>query len=144
MAQPDEERTGHPRNLIRELVHRLHLPRILGTKQVSEAAVDHGKVRRSQGYSIPPDYEESRMLQDQHIPNIAGPPECGGFRLAPERPIGIADEVDSELRQTTVSFAESAAALAEILFVGPHPELLNSRFAGHPIETHKAGLFRPV
>src|ERR1700693_4409172 len=58
-----EQRTGHLPKLLQELVHRLQVPRKLGTKQVSEAAVEHGKVRHSQGYSIPMIVEESRILQ---------------------------------------------------------------------------------
>ena len=54
-----EQRTGHLPKLIQELVHRLRVPRSLGTKQVSSGAVEHGKVRRSQGYSAPMIIEES-------------------------------------------------------------------------------------
>ena len=42
-----EQRTGHLPKLLEELVDRLRVPRNLGTKQVSEAAVQHGKVRLS-------------------------------------------------------------------------------------------------
>ena len=59
----NQQRTGHLPKLIQELVHRLRVPRSLGTKQVSEAAVEHGKIRRSQGYSIAMMVEESRILQ---------------------------------------------------------------------------------
>jgi response regulator RpfG family c-di-GMP phosphodiesterase len=48
-----EQRMGHLPKLLQELVQRLRVPRNLGTKHVSEAAVAHGKVRQSQGYSIP-------------------------------------------------------------------------------------------
>jgi DNA-binding NtrC family response regulator len=41
----DRQRTGHLPTLIRELVHRLRMPRALGTKQVSEGAVEHGRIR---------------------------------------------------------------------------------------------------
>jgi len=58
-----DQRTGHLPLLLRELVHRLRVPRSLGTKQVSVGAVEHGKTRRSQGYSIPMIVEESRILQ---------------------------------------------------------------------------------
>ena len=34
-----------------------------GTKQTSGGAVEHGKVRHEQGYTIPMIIEESRMLQ---------------------------------------------------------------------------------
>lgn len=46
-----EQRTGHLPKLLQELVHRLRVPREMGTKQVSEVAVAHGRIRQSQGYS---------------------------------------------------------------------------------------------
>jgi len=58
-----EQRTGHLPKLLQELVQRLRVPRDLGTKQVSQAAVEHGKARQSQAYSIPMIVEESRILQ---------------------------------------------------------------------------------
>jgi hypothetical protein len=45
IALSKEQRTGH----LPQLIHRLRVPRSLGTKQVSEAAREHGKVRHSQG-----------------------------------------------------------------------------------------------
>jgi ActR/RegA family two-component response regulator len=62
-----EERTGHLPLLIRELVQRLRVPRRLGTKQRSNGAVEHGKIRRSQGYTIPMIIEESRILQHSTV-----------------------------------------------------------------------------
>jgi hypothetical protein len=49
----DEARTGHLPKLLQEVVERLHKPRVLGTKAVSEGATLHGNIRRSQGYSVP-------------------------------------------------------------------------------------------
>jgi len=63
VALTDEQRTGHLPQLLRELIHRLRVPRPLGTKQASEGAVQHGKIRHAQGYSIPMMIEESRILQ---------------------------------------------------------------------------------
>lgn len=59
----DEQRTGHLPKLLQELVYRLRVPRKLGTQAVSEGAVDHGKVRHSQGYTVPMIIEEFRILQ---------------------------------------------------------------------------------
>lgn len=58
-----EQRTGHLPVLLTELIQRLRVPRNLGTKQVSQAAVEHCKNRHSQGYSVAMIVEESRILQ---------------------------------------------------------------------------------
>ena len=108
----DEQRTGHLPQLIRELVHRLRVPRSLGTKQASEAALLHGKVRRSQGYSIPMIIEESRILQVSIFNTLQTNLSVVDFSLLLIDVMTIADEVDSQLKQTIVSFAESAASIA--------------------------------
>jgi DNA-binding response OmpR family regulator len=107
-----EQRTGHLPQLIRELVHRLRVPRSLGTKQVSEAAVKHGMVRREQGYSIPMMVEESRILQVSIFNTLQSNLKVVDFSLLLLDVMTIADEVDSQLKQTIVSFAESAASVA--------------------------------
>ena len=106
-----EQRTGHLPQLIRELVHRLRVPRSLGTKQVSEAAVKHGMVRREQGYSIPMMVEESRILQVSIFNTLQSNLKVVDFSLLLLDVMTIADEVDSQLKQTIVSFAESAASV---------------------------------
>ncbi|HEY1502125.1 MAG TPA: hypothetical protein VGF88_21290 [Acidobacteriaceae bacterium] len=108
----DEERTVHLPKLIRELVHRLRVPRSLGTKQVSEAAVEHGIVRHSQGYSIPMIIEESRMLQVSIFQTLQTNQNVVDFSFLLNDVTIIADEVDSQLRQAIVSFTESAVATA--------------------------------
>jgi DNA-binding response OmpR family regulator len=107
-----EQRTGHLPQLMRELVHRLRVPRSLGTKQVSEAAVKHGIIRREQGYSIPMMVEESRILQVSIFNTLQSNLKVVDFRLLLLDVMTIADEVDSQLKQTIVSFAESAASVA--------------------------------
>jgi YesN/AraC family two-component response regulator len=108
----DEQRTGHLPQLIRELVHRLRVPRSLGTKQASEAALLHGKVRRSQGYSIPMIIEESRILQVSIFNTLQTNLSVVDFSLLLIDVMTIADEVDSQLKQTIVSFSESVASIA--------------------------------
>jgi DNA-binding response OmpR family regulator len=108
----DEQRTGHLPQLIRELVHRLRVPRSLGTKQASEGAVLHGGVRRSQGYSIPMIIEESRILQVSIFNTLQTNLSVVDFSLLLIDVMTIADEVDSQLKQTIVSFTESAASIA--------------------------------
>jgi DNA-binding response OmpR family regulator len=108
----DHERTGHLPKLLKELVHRLRIPRPLGTKQVSEGAVQHGKVRHSQGYSVAMIIEESRILQVSIFHTLQTNLNRVNFSLLLIDVMTIADEVDSQLKQTVVSFSEAAAAVA--------------------------------
>jgi len=102
----EEQRSEHLRKLIQEVVHRLRVPRSLGTKQVSEGAVEHGNVRRSQGYSIPMIVEESRMLQVSIFHTLQNNLNVVDFSLLLIDVMAIADEVDSQLKQTIQSFTE--------------------------------------
>jgi DNA-binding response OmpR family regulator len=108
----DDQRTGHLPLLIRELVHRLRVPRSLGTKQASEGAVRHGEMRRSQGYSIPMIIEESRILQVSLFNTLQTNLNFVDFSLLLIDVMTIADEVDSQLKQTIVSFSASASQIA--------------------------------
>jgi len=108
----DDQRTGHLPQLIRELVQRLRVPRSLGTNQESEGADLHGKVRRSQGYSIPMIIEESRILQVSIFNTLHNNLRSVDFSLLLIDVMTIADEVDSQLKQTIVSFAASTSSIA--------------------------------
>jgi DNA-binding response OmpR family regulator len=108
----DEQRTGHLPQLLRELVHRLRVPRPLGTKQASEGAVKHGIIRRQQGYSIPMVIEESRILQVSIFNTLQNNLNTVDFSLLLVDVMTIADECDSQLKQTIVSYSESAAGIA--------------------------------
>jgi len=112
IALNNEQRTGHLPQLIRELVYRLRVPRSLGTKLVSEGAVMHGKVRRSQGYSIPMIIEESRILQVSIFHTLQTNLKIVDFSLLLIDVMTIADECDSQLKQTIVSFSEKSGRLA--------------------------------
>ena len=103
-----EHRTGHLPKLLAELVHRLRVPRPLGTKQVSRCAVEHGAVRRSQGYTIPMIIEESRILQVSIFHTLEKNLSSVDFSLLLTDVMTIADECDSQLKQTIISFTESA------------------------------------
>jgi len=107
-----EMRTGHLPKLLQELIYRLRVPRNLGTKQVSEAAVQHGKVRQSQGYSVPMIIEESRILQVSTFNTLQKNLSSVDFSLLLTDVMTIADEVDSQLKQTITSFMGEAAASA--------------------------------
>jgi DNA-binding response OmpR family regulator len=108
----DLQRTGHLPNLLQELVHRLRVPRKLGTKQVSECAVMHGKVRRSQGYTVSMIIEESRILQVSIFHTLRCNLNVVDFSLLLTDVMTIADEVDSQLKQTVISFTEAKEAVA--------------------------------
>jgi DNA-binding response OmpR family regulator len=108
----DLDRTGHLPKLIRELVHRLRVPRDLGTKEPSEGAVDHGRIRRAQGYSIPMIIEESRILEVSIFNTLQSNLRVVDFSLLLVDVMTIADECDSQLKQTIVSFSESTVEIA--------------------------------
>jgi DNA-binding response OmpR family regulator len=107
-----EQRTGHLPKLLQELVHRLRVPRELGTKQVSEGAVAHGKIRQSQGYSFPMIVEESRILQVSIFHTLRSNLSTVDFSLLLTDVMTIADECDSQLKQTLVSFMGQQEAAA--------------------------------
>jgi CheY-like chemotaxis protein len=107
-----KQRTGHLPQLIRELVQRLRVPRSLGTKQASEAAVQHGRIRQSQGYSVAMIVEESRILQVSIFQTLQNNLSSVDFNSLLTDVMTIADEVDSQLKQTLVSFAQRVAQVA--------------------------------
>ena len=107
-----EQRTGHLSRLLQELVHRLRVPRSLGTKQLSDAAAEHGKVRFQQGYSLPMIIEESRILQVSIFETLQKNLATVDFSLVLGDIMTIADEVDSQLKQAIVSFTKHAAVAA--------------------------------
>jgi DNA-binding response OmpR family regulator len=108
----NEQRTGHLPNLIRELVQRLRVSHNLGTEVTSEGAVLHGRVRHLQGYTIPMIIEESRMLQVSIFHTLQANLNVVDFSLLLIDVMTIADEVDLQLKQTIISFTESAAGVA--------------------------------
>ncbi len=108
----DGQRTGHLPALFQELVERLRVPRKLGTKQPSPAAVLHGKVRHAEGYSIAMIVEESRILQVSIFQTLQNNLATVDFSLLLIDVMTIADEVDSQLKQTIVSFSEESAMAA--------------------------------
>src|SRR5579871_3901497 len=107
----NEERGGHLRKLLRELVERVRVPRSLGTKQASEGAVEHGHIRRAQGYSVPMIVEESRMLQVSIFHTLQNNLSVVDFSLLLIDVMAIADEVDSQLKQTIMSFSQPSIEL---------------------------------
>jgi CheY-like chemotaxis protein len=105
----DEQRTGHLPRLLEELVLRLRNPRNLGSKAVSNAAVLHGKVRHLQGYTVPMLVEESRILQVSIFETLQNNLGTVDFSLLLLDVMMVADEVDSQLKQTITSFIAQSA-----------------------------------
>ncbi len=112
LALSSDQRTGHLPKLIQELVQRLRVPRSLGTKNISHAAVIHGQVRQSQGYTIPMIIEESRILQVSIFQTLQNNLTTVDFSSLLIDIMTIADEVDSQLKQTITSFMTQAASEA--------------------------------
>ena len=76
---------------------------------MSEAAIEHGKVRQSQGYSVSMIIEESRILQVSIFETLQNNLTTVDFSLLLMDVMTIADEVDSQLKQTISSFMGQAA-----------------------------------
>lgn len=108
----DAQRTSHVPSLMKELVERLREPRRLGTNRVSQAAIHHGKVRCEQGYSIPMIVEESRILEVSIFETLQRNLGRVDYSFLLTDVMAIADEVDSQLKQTIMSFLEPAEAHA--------------------------------
>jgi CheY-like chemotaxis protein len=120
-----QQRTGHLPRLLQELVHRLRVPRDLGTKQVSEAAVEHGRIRSSQGYSIPMIVEESRILQVSIFHTLQRNLNTVNFSLLLTDVMTIADECDSQLKQALTSFMAQTESRTRVVS-GAAPRICQS------------------
>jgi ActR/RegA family two-component response regulator len=98
-----QERTGHLPLLLGDLVRRLHrAPTLLAL--TSTAAREHGVLRRMQGYTIAMVVEESRILQVSIFETLQNSLEKVDFSTLLPDVMAIADEVDSQLKQTVLGF----------------------------------------
>jgi DNA-binding response OmpR family regulator len=104
-----EARCRHLPQLFRDLAERLVAFMPLGTKEIrSEAASNHGKERRAQGYTAAMMVEESRLLQVMIFQTLQKNLGTIDFSLLLLGVMTIADEVDSQLSQAMKSYiAES-------------------------------------
>jgi ActR/RegA family two-component response regulator len=108
---PDGDRTGYLKALLRELVHRLRAPRLEeGTAGISNAAIAHGRIRKQQGYTAAMLVEESRVLQVCIFHTLRNNLNAVDLALVLTDVMTIADEVDSQLRQTMDSFSQISSA----------------------------------
>jgi ActR/RegA family two-component response regulator len=107
-----EQRVGHLPKLLQELVYRLRRPRKLGTKGVSKAALALGKVRRSQGYSVSMIVEEFRILKVIIFETVKNDLDTKDSSLLLTDVMTIANECDSQLKQTLTSFMGHSMGIA--------------------------------
>ena len=106
-----QDRTGHLPQLLRDLIGRLRLPK--ATKApFSGAAREHGKLRRHQGYTPAMVVEESRILQVCIFNTLQNNLSSVDFSKVLLDVITIADEVDSQLKQAMVGYAEPQPTLS--------------------------------
>ena len=103
----DQERTGHLPKLVEDLIVRLRKPTAT-TKDSdavpSSAAVSHGELRYSQGYTPAMLVHESRILQVTVFGTLQSNLSFLDFSLLLPDVMTIADEVDAQLTQSMDSY----------------------------------------
>jgi hypothetical protein len=118
----DEHRTGHLPKLVDDIVFRLAMssfPTKDGDAAASPAAVEHGKLRRAQGYTSAMLIHESRILQVTIFGTLHENLSLLDFKLLLPDVMTIADEVDSQLTQTMDSFTSAALKSAKAHLLKP-------------------------
>ncbi len=106
----NKDRSAHLPQLFRDLVYRLTNPLPLGSHAlVSQAAAEHGLLRRKQGYTAAMMVEESRMLQVSIFQTLQNNLDRVNFSSLLVSVMAIADEVDSQLAQAMTSYVTEAA-----------------------------------
>jgi len=111
VALSDQERTGYLPKLIDDLIVRLRSPHITiqeGGFIGSAAAVAHGKLRRSQGYTSAMLVQDSRILQVTLFGTLQKNLGALDFSLLLPDVMTIADEVDSQLTQAMEGYMDVA------------------------------------
>src|ERR1700692_5047457 len=118
----DDERTGHLPKLVDDLVVRLGRPKLPDKDSDAvayPAAIAHGKLRRTQGYSSAMLIHESRILQVTIFGILHKNLSMLDFNLLLPDVMIIADEVDAQLTQTMESFTNGAPKSAKPQLVKP-------------------------
>jgi len=104
-----KDRCAHLPEMFVDLVNRLRNPLPLGTHALtSEAAHNHGCLRRDQGYTPAMMVEESRMLQVSIFQTLQLHVEDTEPGVLLLYVMVIADEVDSQLAQAMSSYISEA------------------------------------
>jgi hypothetical protein len=118
----DAQRTGHLPKLIDDIVARLvttRLPTQDSDATASPAAVEHGKLRRAQGYSSGMLIHESRILQVTIFGTLHKNLTVLDLSLLLPDVMIIADEVDAQLTQTMESFTNTTPKSAKPQLLSP-------------------------
>jgi len=103
------DRCAHLPGMFQDLVGRLRNPLPLGTRALtSQAAHNHGTLRRDQGYSAAMIVDESRMLQVSIFQTLQLHVEDTEPGVLLLYVMAIADEVDSQLAQAMTSYISEA------------------------------------
>jgi hypothetical protein len=104
-----EDRTGHLPHLLHDVINRLRLD--AGTRApISQAAADHGDLRRRQGYTVAMAVEESRLLQVSIFTTLHHNVKQLEFAQLLPDVVTIADEVDAQLKEQMLRFMAADAA----------------------------------
>ena len=104
-----EQRCAHLPQVFRDLVHRLGARKELGTRELhSPGAMQHGTLRRRQGYTAAMIVEESRELQVSIFQTLQNNLNCLDFSTLLLGVMTIADEVDSQLGQAMQRYSMEA------------------------------------
>jgi hypothetical protein len=101
-----EDRTGHLLPLFADLVNRLRFPPT-AKANISVAAGKHGNLRHTQGYTAAMLVEESRILEVSIFTTLHNNLRRVDFSKVLLDVVTIADEVDSQLKQAVVGYAEA-------------------------------------
>ena len=100
-----KQRTQYLPEMMKDIIARLRVDRrIEGFENPSPAAVAHGQLRYQQGYTAPLIVQESRMLQVSIFETIERNTATVDYNCVLPDIMIIADEVDSQLKQTIDSF----------------------------------------
>jgi hypothetical protein len=103
-----DDRTRHLHEFFHDLLVRLGLPQ--GSKGLmSLAARLHGKLRNKQGYTVPMIVNESRILEITIFGMLEKNSASVDFSQVLGDVVTVADEVDSQLKQTILGYMEAEA-----------------------------------
>jgi hypothetical protein len=103
-----EDRTGHLPKLLQDVIARLRL-RDRSRALTSIAAGLHGELRSKQGYTVPMLVEESRILEVSIFGTLKKNVDSIDSGELLKDVITVADEADSQLKQTTIRYMEAEA-----------------------------------
>jgi len=107
----DDQRTGQLPKLVDDIVARLASSDLTNKDSdaaASSAAIEHGKLRKTQSYTSGMLIHESRILQVTIFGTLQKNLSLLDFNLLLPDVMIIADEVDSQLTQTMDSFTNAA------------------------------------